>query len=383
MRLLKIEWRTCLRVGITVLLVYLAIRYVGVVQNFLMLAVGAAAPIIIGCVIAYILNIVMTFYEKHYFPATKKKFLIKSRRIVCLFMAVVSLIAIIVLVVSLILPQLISCIQLLITQIPGAIEICVDFLDDHGYITDTVMNEISKINWNEKIQEVWGLVSSYFGNVVNLVINLVTSIFSGVISALLSIIFSFYLLISKDRLSVQINKLIDSYLKPKMQKKVRYISKVFNESFHNYIVGQCTEAVILGLLCTIGMTILGLPYATMIGALAAFTALIPIFGAFIGAIVGAFMIFMVSPLDALIFLVFIIILQQLESNIIYPRVVGSSIGLPAIWVLVAVTIGGGVFGIPGMLVGVPLVASVYRIVRHDVRKRIKYVEAQKEQQNAE
>ena len=380
---MKLDWKTCFRVGFTILLVCLAVRYFYVVQGVLKLAVSAAAPILVGCVIAYIVNIVMSYFEKHYFPASKKKFIIKSRKLVCLFMAVVSLVAIIVLVVSLILPQFVSCIELVVNQVPGAIQICVDFLDDHGYIADTVVNEIEKINWYEKIQEVWEFAYSSFGSVVNLVIEVVTSIFSGVISALLSIIFAFYLILSKDRLSIHVNKLIDSYLKPKMQKKVRYISKVFNESFHNYIVGQSIEAVILGALCTIGMTILGLPYATMIGALSACTALVPIFGAFVGAIVGAFMICMVSPLDAVIFLVFIIILQQLESNIIYPRVVGSSIGLPPIWVLLAVTVGGGVFGIPGMLIGVPLTASLYRIVRHDVRKRIKAVEEARLSEEAE
>lgn len=149
---------------------------------------------------------------------------------------------------------------------------------------------------------------------------------------------------------------------------MKYVLSVLNDSFHKYIVGQCTEAVILGVLCTIGMLILGLPYATMIGALIALTALIPVAGAYIGAGVGAFMVLTVSPIQAVIFLVYIVILQQLEGNLIYPRVVGSSMGLPAIWVLVAVTIGGGVMGIPGMLLGVPLAATFYRLIRDDVKK---------------
>ena len=141
---------------------------------------------------------------------------------------------------------------------------------------------------------------------------------------------------------------------------------VINDCFHRYIVGQCTEAVILGVLCMLGMMIIRLPYATMIGALIGFTALIPVAGAYIGAFVGAFMILTVAPVKALIFLVFIVVLQQLEGNLIYPRVVGSSLGLPAIWVLAAVTVGGGVLGVPGMLLGVPLTAAVYRLVRNDV-----------------
>ena len=144
---------------------------------------------------------------------------------------------------------------------------------------------------------------------------------------------------------------------------------MLNNSFHNYIVGQCTEAVILGILCTIGMLILRLPYASMIGALIAFTALIPVAGAYIGAGVGAFMILTVSPVKALVFLIFLVVLQQLEGNIIYPKVVGSSIGLPGIWVLAAVTVGGGILGIGGMLLGVPVTAALYQIIKDDIKER--------------
>ena len=148
-----------------------------------------------------------------------------------------------------------------------------------------------------------------------------------------------------------------------------YLLGVLNDCFHNYIVGQFMDAAIIGLLCTAGMWAFRLPYATMVGALVAFTSLIPVAGAYIGALVGAFMILTVSPIKAVAFLVFITVLQQLEGNIIYPRVVGSSMGLPGIWVLAAVTVGGGVMGIPGMLLGVPLAATIYRLIRDDVRKK--------------
>ena len=161
---------------------------------------------------------------------------------------------------------------------------------------------------------------------------------------------------------------MEHYLKPAWNEKIRYVVGIFDNSFHKFIVGQCIEAVVLGVLCIIGMTILRLPYAMMIGTLIGFTALIPVAGAYIGAGVGAFMILTVSPIQALIFLVFVVILQQLEGNLIYPKVVGSSIGLPGVWVLAAVTIGGGIMGIPGMLLGVPTVASMYQLIRNDLNK---------------
>lgn len=156
------------------------------------------------------------------------------------------------------------------------------------------------------------------------------------------------------------------YLKEKYRNRLTYFLSTLNDCFHRFIVGQCTEAVILGTLCALGMTLLRLPYALMIGVLTAFTALIPILGAYIGGGIGALLILTESPTQALIFLVFIIVLQQLEGDLIYPHVVGSSIQLPGIWVFVAVTIGGGVFGIIGMLAGVPLAACCYRLIRNDV-----------------
>lgn len=169
------------------------------------------------------------------------------------------------------------------------------------------------------------------------------------------------------------------YLPQKMTDGILYVAKTFDNSFHHFIVGQFVEAFILGLLCTIGMLILQLPYAAMIGSLIGATALIPVAGAYIGGVVGTFMIFTVSPVKAMIFLLFLVILQQLEGNLIYPKVVGSSIGLPGIWVLATVTIGGGIAGVGGMLLGVPIIASLYQLLKGDVQKRTRPVKQVKKQ----
>ena len=207
------------------------------------------------------------------------------------------------------------------------------------------------------------------GGVMSVLLKTLTSLFSGIVTAVVSIIFSIYLLADKERLSSQLDTIMDTYLKDSIHGKIKYVTAILDDCFHRYIVGQCTEAVILGVLCTIGMLILRLPYATMIGALIAFTALIPIAGAYIGAGIGAFLILSQEPIDALIFLIFIVILQQFEGNIIYPRVVGASLGLPSLWVLAAVVVGSGIMGIGGLLIGVPLTAAIYRIITEDVRKR--------------
>ena len=165
-------------------------------------------------------------------------------------------------------------------------------------------------------------------------------------------------------------KIARAYCKPALVEKALGVLKVANETFSSFIVGQCTEAVILGTLCVIGMKICQFPYAPMIGAFVGATALIPVVGAYLGGAVGFLMILTVSPLKAVLFVVFLVILQQLEGNIIYPRVVGSSIGLPGMWVLAAVTIGGGLAGVGGMLLGVPLTATIYKLLRSDVNKRV-------------
>ena len=358
--------KTCLRAGLTVFLLYLAIHYWPAVNGFLATLLGACMPLFLGCALAYVLNILMSFYERSYFPKSTNPRLIKSRRPVCLLAAILSLLAIVTLVVWLVVPELVDCVELLIAQLPGAIEKSIAYLDTVPFFSKDLINTLNSIDWQSKIGDLVNVVTSGVGNVMNVVIATVSSVISVVVTAFLAIIFALYLLISRDQLQRQSKHLLQRYLKPRHYEKLMYVLSVLNNAFHKFITGQCIEAVILGALCAIGMAILRLPYATMIGALIAFTALIPVAGAYIGAAVGAFMIATVSPMKALIFLAFLLILQQLEGNLIYPKVVGTSLGLPGIWVLAAVTVGGGVMGVVGMLLGVPLAAAAYTLIKNDL-----------------
>ena len=365
---MKLTWKTCLKVGISLFVLYLAIHYWGAVSALLTGILGAGLPLVIGGAIAYLVNILMANYERHYFPRTAKKALIKSRRPVCLTLAFLTLIAIISLVFWIILPQLGECFSVIVGGFPGFMNKAVGIISQWGVFSPETMTALNAIDWQSYIGKLVEMVTSGLGGVMDILITAVSSIFSGVVTAFLSIIFAIYLLASKERLSGQGKRILHRYLPDKINANIRYILRILDDCFHRYIVGQCTEAVILGLLCTLGMWIFRLPYAAMIGALVAFTALIPVAGAYIGAGVGAFMILTVDPMKALGFLIFIVVLQQLEGNLIYPRVVGSSMGLPGIWVLAAVTVGGGIMGIPGMLLGVPLAAALYRILGEDVRQ---------------
>lgn len=365
---MKIEWKSCFRVGVTLLLLIICVMALPKAGNLLASLLSAAAPLFIGCVIAYLLNILMNVHEKRYFPRSKKPVLIKSRRPVCILLAIVTLVAVIALVVALVLPQLGECVALLFSEVPKAIKAIAQYLEEWNVLSEEALEHLNTLDWKSKIEQILGVITSGIGNVMGTAVGTISSVFGGIVTLLIAFIFAIYILSGKEKIGRQYHKLMKRYGKPGVVEKINHVLSTMNDCFRKYIIGQCTEAVILGGLCTVGMLLLGLPYATMTGAVIALTALIPVAGAYIGGEIGAFMIFTVSPVKAIIFIVFLVILQQIEGNIIYPRVVGSSIGLPGIWVLAAVTIGGGVMEIGGMLLGVPHAATVYRLLGEDVNR---------------
>ena len=365
---MKLRWRDCLKIGVSIFVLYLAIHYWQSAANLVSALVGASLPLIIGGVVAYLVNILMANYEGRWKDNPKKPRLTRLRRPVCMLLAFLTLVAIVALVCGLIIPQLVDCVGLILAELPGFMYDAIDLAEEWKLFSPEVVESLESVNWNEQIGSLVGFVTSGIGDVVSLVVSAVSSVFSFLVTALLSLIFAIYLLSGKEDLASQADRLAKRYLGSRFYGKLTYFLNTLDDCFHRYIVGQCTEAVILGALCAVGMGMLRLPYALMVGALVAFTALIPVAGAYIGAGVGAFMILTVDPFKALIFLIFIVVLQQLEGNLIYPKVVGSSMGLPGIWVLAAVTVGGGLAGILGMLLGVPLAAVAYRIIWDDVKK---------------
>ena len=366
---MNISLKSCLRIALSIFLLYLAIHYWPAVSGLLGTLLGAAMPLLIGAALAYVVNLIMSAYEKRFFPHSVNPRVTRLRRPACMLAAYVSLLAIVTVIVWLILPELVDCVELLISQLPGAIESAIAYLATIPFLSEEVIDTLSAIDWQSKLGDIMNVVSSGVGNVMNMVISTVSSVFSAIVTGFMALIFSIYLLIGRDRLQSQCKRLMAHYLPKRFYERSIYVLDVLNNAFRRYITGQCIEAVILGALCALGMIILRLPYATMIGTLIAFTALIPVAGAYIGAAVGAFMIAMVSPMQAVVFLIFLVILQQLEGNLIYPKVVGSSLGLPGIWVLAAVVIGGGVMGVLGMLLGVPFAAAAYTLLKNDMARK--------------
>lgn len=363
------EHQKYLKAGITIFILFLCIYYWKPFTLVAKTAFKAAFPLLIGCAMAYILNILMSFYEQHYFTKNTSAAVRKSARPVCMIGAFLTLVIILAFILRLIVPELISCIQLLFAAVPKAMQALSDFLAEIEFVPDTIISYLSGIDWNSTLSKVLNVLTSGIGSTVNFAMGAVSSAVSFMMNLLIGGIFAIYLLFGKERLLAQCNRLLKNYTPAAWNEKLHYVLSVVNGCFHRYIVGQCTEAIILGALCAAGMFLFRFPYALMTGAVIGVTALIPVAGAYLGGAVGFLLILSVSPMKAVLFLIYLVILQQLEGNLIYPRVVGSSIGLPGIWVLATVTIGGGIFGIAGMLLGVPLAAAAYQLIRNNIIKK--------------
>lgn len=366
--MVNIKWKTCFKIGVSAFILFLCIYYWQTAVNYLLVIAGSLISLLIGGVIAYIVNILMSFLESHYFMGSNKRYVIKSRRPVCMIVSFLIVLLIVMLVIALVVPELIKSISMIINRLPQVLRSFSENELVKKYLP-VISEYLSNINWNGIVSRAERFFTDYFGVMAGGLISTVSIVFSSVLNFVLGLIFSIYLLLSKDRLCAQAKEIMEHYVKTSWNEKIQYVLTILNRNFHRFIVGQCTEAVILGVLCAVGMVIFRFPYAIMIGVLVGFTALIPVVGAYVGAAAGIFMMLTISPMKALMFVIFIVVLQQLEGNLIYPRVVGNSLGLPALWVLVAVTVGGGIGGVIGMLVAVPIVSSIYQLVQNDVRKR--------------
>ena len=376
---MKAEWKPYIRLGVCAFVLFLAVKY----WDALVLGAGmllqAAGPLVVGAVVAYIVNILMSCYERWLGKIKRPRWLKlrlkkplwpKLQRPVCILLAILTVVAVVAVLLRLIIPQLISCFEVLIAALPKAIGSAYAWLDEtfgiSQYVEDPAQLFPATTDWRSILTKGAELLLSGVGGVMNVAFSALSAVTSSMISFFLGLVFAFYILTGKETLGAQMRRLCKKTLGERLTHRAGHVLKVLDTSFHAYIVGQCLEALILGAMCAVGMLILRLPYAIMIGALVGMTALIPVAGAYIGAAVGAVMIFSVSPMQALIFLVFLVVLQQIEGNLIYPRTVGSSLGLPGIWVLSAVTIGGGVMGVVGMLIFVPVAAAAYQLVREYV-----------------
>ena len=333
-------------------------------------------PFIIGFCIAYVVNLLMRPLEKLWsivWCRSKRDFYKRLSRPVSLILSALIVFGLVFSIVFMIIPALKDTIVSFVDRIPQYIAALenlynrlADFLAEYNFELPDISVEMDKLGKSIK-----GLITSYGDSVVNTTFSVTASIVGVVVDIVLGIAFSLYVLAQKETLGRQFKKVLYALFDVKKTDRFFEIASLTDSVFTRFVAGQLTEAVIIGVLCFIGMLILSMPYAAVISVLVGFTALIPVFGAFFGTAVGAFLILLESPIKALWFVLFIIVLQQIEGNLIYPRVVGKSGGLPGIWVLVAVTVGGGAMGVIGMLFAVPVVTVLYVIFKEYIAKRYK------------
>lgn len=350
------------------ILIFLGVQNIDIVMDSLSWCLGLISPLILGFAFALILNVPMGFFETHLWAKTKNKLLQKMRKPLAYIISLVVIIGILAGVIWLVIPELVEAITVIVQAI-------LDFILKLSVMSKEEIMELPfgktllNIDWDKILDTLQTWLKEQSGTLVNTAFGTIGSLVGSVFDLFISFVFSVYILFSKEKLKAQASRLIRAWLPKNFGEWFIHASAVASANFRNFVSGQSLEAAILGVLCMIGMLILRIPYAPMVGALVGVTALVPVVGSFVGAVVGAFMLLTVDPVKAIVFVVFLVILQQLEGNLIYPKVMGSRVHLPGMWVLAAVTVGGGVAGPIGMLLSVPVASTAYVLIKEATVKR--------------
>ena len=351
----------CIGVVSACLIIFLAVQNINVVARSIAWLFDLVFPMILGAAFALILNVPMCPIERNLFSKSKK--FEKMSRPFAILLSLIIIFGLFAGVIILVVPALTDAVVVFGKSIIQLLDVVKNFEKSNFHNILPWGIDLSKIDAESMVNSVIEWLKGSAPNVMGSTFSIIGTVGSSIVNFIIGLVFSIYILFNKEKLSSQIKRLVKAWIPEKAGSVVLHVASVFCGTFRRFIAGQTVEAVILGSLCALGMLALRLPYAPMIGALVGVTALIPIVGAFIGTIVGGFMILTISPIKALIFVIFLLVLQQIEGNLIYPRVVGSSIGLPAMWVLAAVTIGGSLGGPVGMLLGVPVTSALYILVK--------------------
>ena len=373
----------------TILLCFAIIKF-DVLLNVLGYILNLLKPFIFGFCIAFILNIPLSRIENSFRKKdNKKKKVSNSRakheelvtkkqkrtnpklRVLSIILSLLIFIGIIFLTLFLVIPEFINTISIFKDSIPSAFNTCQEWARDLMSNNPEIVEKINefKPDWQQIYDEAGTWIKSMASGIIGVSIDVIISIFSGIINFFMGIIFAVYMLMQKEKLTCQLKRVIRACMPEDKAQRLMYIGHVTNDTFKKFFGGQFVEAILLGVLCFIGMSIFKMPYALTISVLVGVTALIPVFGAFFGTAIGAILILAVDPMQAIWFVIFIIVLQQIDGNFIYPKIVGDSVGLPGIWVMLAVLVGGNSLGIIGMLIGVPIASVVYKLIREYVQKK--------------
>lgn len=367
----KATFRKYILIATYIILLYLGVSHIDAVASGVGYVFGVIKPLVIGACIMFVMNVLLKFYEKHLIKVKilKLKNGAKLTRILCILLTYATFALLITILALVVIPQVTQSIRTLAVQMPSYLSMANTWIEDWGQqmgLTSGIWDFILNIWKQFEIS-----LSDLIKNAATVAIDVTVNVTMWVFNFFVGLVFAAYMLYSKEKLVKICKKVCYAVFKAPISDKIVEIAKEANVTFSRFIGGQLVEAVILGGLCFIGMLIIGIPYAPLISCLVGATSLIPILGAYIGTIPSAFIILMEDPIKAIVFVIFIIVLQQVEGNVIYPKVVGNAIGLDGLWVFVAIIVGGGLWGIMGMLIGVPLMAVIYSLVRQYTEKFVK------------
>ncbi|MFR1757109.1 MAG: AI-2E family transporter [Thomasclavelia spiroformis] len=367
----KLNYRKILEIVILGIICYWGLNHYEMIFKSISKLISVIMPFILGFIIAFILNVLMIRVEKvlNKFFTTNKFQIIK--RIASIILSILILLGVLLLVVKLVIPEISNAIKLIAASLPEVFETLEKWSKGDSGISLQLKSFFDTVDAQSLTSEFSEFAKIGFTGVLGSTVDILSMFVNGIFNIIVGFVFAIYILMSKETLKRQTRKLLSTCLPPKITNKIIEIATISRTTFTNFIIGQTIEAIILGSLCALGMKIFGFPYAPMVGTLVGITAFIPIIGAFIGGGIGAFMIMTVDPMQALLFIIYLVILQQIEGDLIYPRVVGSSVGLPSIWVLFAVTVGGGLWGIVGVLFSVPTLSVIYLLLKEYINNRSK------------
>lgn len=370
----KLNYRKILEIVILGIICYWGLNHYEMIFKSISKLISVIMPFILGFIIAFILNVLMIRVEKvlNKFFTTNKFQIIK--RIASIILSILILLGVLLLVVKLVIPEISNAIKLITTSLPEVFETLEKWSKGDSGISLQLKSFFDTVDVQSLTSEFSEFAKIGFTGVLGSTVDILSMFVNGIFNIIVGFVFAIYILMSKETLKRQTRKLLSACLPPRITNKIIEIATISRTTFTNFIIGQTIEAIILGRLCALGMKIFGFPYAPMVGTLVGITAFIPIIGAFIGGGIGAFMIMTVDPMQALLFIIYLVILQQIEGDLIYPRVVGSSVGLPSIWVLFAVTVGGGLWGIVGVLFSVPTLSVIYLLLKEYINNRSKSLE---------
>ena len=363
----KHKFKLLIAISIIIVMAIICIRNIDIVTSAISWCIGIIMPLLVGCAIALFINVPMRFLETHLWSKSKSKFWCKARRPIAFILSMIFIVGVIVGVIWIVIPELIEAVKILVQS-------ATVFVQKIGSMTEEELAELpfgqvlKRIDWNHLLETLQNWLKNQTGNIFNTVFGTITSLMREIFNLVLSVVFAINILLSKEKLKNMVKRILKVWI-PKKSDMIAHVLSVANANFRNYIAGQLIESVILTSLILIGMLIFGFPYAPMISVLIGVLTWIPMVGVFIGAGLGAFMILTVSPVKAIWFIVFFVVLQQLEGNLIYPRVMGKRVNLPAIWILAAFTIGGGIAGPVGMLLSIPVFSTVYVLFKEATQKK--------------